>query len=355
MSEIKSFSNYYYIYIKRGQKPIPWNIYDPNPPTELGLSDYFSKVFQAMEKSLNLSGLIFYITWDEIDELPSYGQNVVAVVLGDEWCRIPKYFHKVKAVFKCLGTSPILGCNPFLKPSLINLLTLIQFIRILVFRLPWVVNYQFYKFKSLLSGTAKIPPIYDIPQGYGNSKDLPIKDIEARPYEVFFAGSLVQIPLPVWSLKYWLGTPKTLSRKLMISSLNSFKEKYPDYKIELSITPGFHYSMNEDGNSYSERMMNTKICIVPRGTSFETIRLFEGMRYGCILVTEVLPPRWFLDGAPAIQIRDWCELEEILKKLITNKQLMQEKHQESLNWWKNKCSEATVGAYIAEKLNLLST
>lgn len=30
---------------------------------------------------------------------------------------------------------------------------------------------------------------------------------------------------------------------------------------------------------------------------------------------------------------------------------MEELHQESLNWWKNKCSEAAVGAYMAASLN----
>ncbi len=72
-------------------------------------------------------------------------------------------------------------------------------------------------------------------------------------------------------------------------------------------------------------------------------------------MTEALPSRWFYDGAPAIQITDWSKLEGILEKLSENKRLMQEKHQESLNWWKTKCSEAAVGAYIAEKLNSLKS
>nr|WP_238361212.1 glycosyltransferase family 47 protein [Iningainema tapete] len=98
-------------------------------------------------------------------------------------------------------------------------------------------------------------------------------------------------------------------------------------------------------------MMDTKICLVPRGTSFETTRLFEAMKYGCIVVTEALPSRWYLDGAPVIQIKDWRDLEGILRKLLSNQQLMQTMHQESLNWWKKKCSEAIVGKYIVEKLN----
>jgi hypothetical protein len=353
MPQVKSLSNQYYIYIRRNQEAIPWNIYDANPPIDLGLATYVSKILQAMEKSLRINDLVFYVTWDEIDELPSYGQNVVAVVLGDEWYRIPKYAHKVGAVFKCIGTHPILGCNPLLKPSHLNLLTLIQFLRILLVRMPGVTNYQFHRFKSWLLNTGKIAPIYEIPLGYNNSQDLPIKDIQKRLYDTYFSGSVVHRSYPIWSLKYWLGTPKTLARQLMMLSLKKIKEKYPDWKVELSITDGYHGRSSEVASSYSETMMNTKICVVPRGTSFETTRFFEAMKYGCIVVTEALPSRWYLDGSPAIQINDWRELEGLMEKLIDNQELMQEIHQESLKWWQSKCSETVVGDYMARELNAL--
>ena len=350
MTIINALANEYYLYIREGQKPIPWNIYDTNSPIDFGLTTYFGKVFQAVEESLQIRDLVFYVTWDEINELPSYGQNVVVFVVGDEWYRIPMYSHNVKAVFKCIGTRPILGCNPLTKPSFLNLLTFIQFIRIFFVRLPGLVNYHLHNFKSLLSGKGQITPIYNIPLGYNNSKDMPIKDIEERLYDTYFSGSVVHVQLPIWSLKYWLGTPKTLARKLMISSLNKFKEKKPHFKVELSITDGFHNRTREDERSYCEIMMDTKICLVPRGTSFETTRLFEVMKYGCIVLTEALPSRWYLDGAPVIQIKDWQDLEGTLGNLLENEQLMYKMHQQSLNWWKNKCSEAIVGKYVVEKL-----
>lgn len=351
MPNVKSLSNQYYIYIRRNQQPIPWNIYDSNPPIDLGLAAYISKVLQAMEKSLRVSDLVFYVTWDELDELPSYGENVVAVVLGDEWYRIPKYAHKVGAVFKCIGTHPILGCNPVFKPSHLNLLTLIQFLRILLVRMPGVINYQFHQAKSQLLNTGKIAPIYEIPLGYNNSQDLPIKDIQKRLYDTYFSGSVVHRSYPIWSLKYWLGTPKTLARKLMMLSVKKIKEKYPDWKVELSITDGYHARSSEVASCYSETMMNTKICLVPRGTSFETTRFFEAMKYGCIVVTEALPSRWYLDGSPAIQINDWRELSALMEKLLDNQELMHEIHQESLKWWQSKCSETVVGDYMARELN----
>lgn len=350
---LKSLSNEIYIWnlrLERDQKPIAWNPCE-NSQAFNGddCGEYFGKVFEAMQNSLKVEGLVFYFTRD-LHELPSYGENVVAVVIGDEWSRIPTYFHKVGAVFKCYGTNLILGSN-LLKPSYLNFLTLMQFIKAKFADLPGWLYYVFYKFKR-----KKNTPIYDIPLGYSNQVELPIKPINERNNDVFFAGSVAHDTYPVWSLKHWLETPKSLSRKQMLSSINKIKD-CTEIKVELSVTPGFHASFDPtksaDARSYSEKMMDARICLAPRGTSFETFRFFEGMRYGCLVITEALPSRWFYDGCPAIQVDDWSELKEILVHVFEDKELLQKKHQESLNWWKEKCSEAAVGTYIAEKLNLL--
>jgi hypothetical protein len=97
-------------------------------------------------------------------------------------------------------------------------------------------------------------------------------------------------------------------------------------------------------------MMDTKICVVPRGTSWETTRLFEGMKYGCVLVTEPLPDRWYLKGVPTIKIKNWQQLPKVLKELLDNQDLMQEMHHKSLAFWQDKCSETVVVDYIIGKL-----
>jgi hypothetical protein len=43
----------------------------------------------------------------------------------------------------------------------------------------------------------------------------------------------------------------------------------------------------------------------------------------------------------------------VAPSVLEDKQLMEEIHQESLNWWYNKCSEALVGNYMARELNAL--
>ncbi|NDJ25725.1 glycosyltransferase family 1 protein [Nostoc sp. B(2019)] len=353
MLDSQLLSNKYYIYITPEEGLIAWDIYNPNP-AQCGFVAYFGKVFQFVEKILKHKGLTFYVTMAEMNELPQYGENVIVVMLGDELCRLPKYVDQIGAIFKCYGTNQIVGCNPLFKPSYLNFVTVIQYLRNLVIRLPWMLKYQFKKVKSWLLNKMEIAPIYDIPLGYYNSEDLPIKDIKDRLYDVFFAGSAIHEPYPIWSLQYWLRTPKTISREQMMLSANRFQEKYPEFKVESSITPAFGANGDSKAaNSYSERMMNTKICLAPRGTSFETYRFFEAIKYGCIVITEALPSRWFYDNSPVIEITDWDDLESTLEKLLSNEQLMQEIHQKSLHWWETKCSEAVVGEYIANNLNSL--
>jgi hypothetical protein len=353
MNIINKLPNKYYV-LHQGQQPVPWNPPDPEPLDWVDYT-YFGKVFEAMEKNLEVGGLVFYFTWSNVDELPSYGPNVVAVVAGDEWCRTPKYVDKVKAIFKCLATRPLLGCNPFLKPSYLNFLTLVQFGRIWLIRLPYLSKYLFSMVKALQPNAAKIAPIFAIPQGYGGGYlELPIKEIDKRQYDIFFAGSIEHGNYPILSLRHWLDNPKSLSRKAMISSIKIVKIKYPALRAELAVTSSFGANFYSDQEDYCKVMMDTKVCLVPRGTSWETLRFYEGLKYGCILITETLPAHWFYENAPIIQIADWSELEIVLPRLLENKALMLEKHQESLNWWKTKCSEAIVGDYMAEKLNSLA-
>jgi hypothetical protein len=77
------------------------------------------------------------------------------------------------------------------------------------------------------------------------------------------------------------------------------------------------------------------------------------MRYGCVIIVESLPSRWFYNGAPIVQIGSWQNLEPVLTRLLNDLELLQTLHQQTLDWWETKCSEKAVGRYIADQINAL--
>lgn len=349
-----SSANQFFIYIDK--KLIPWDIYDPEPDT-CGFVDYFGQALQAVDRALPNQGLVFYATMTEMKEMPSYGENVFVLILGDEFYRIPDYIDKVGGVFKCYGTRQIREqlnlYRPLLKPSYFKFLVLGQSVKNFAHRFARKIRYRLKKFKSLFLGKSKIVPIYDIPPGYLNSENLPIKPIQDRTCDVFFDGSVVQHQYPIWSLRYWSKTPKAHSREEMVVNLKRFKDKNPQFQVHLALVAGFAGASYTPQSTYSQNLMNAKICLAPRGTTLETYRLFEAMRYGCVIIVESLPSRWFYNGAPIIQIGSWQNLEPVLTKLLNNPMLLQSLHQQTLDWWETKCSGKIVGKYIADEINAL--
>jgi hypothetical protein len=345
--------NQYYFLPPHGE-PIAWDIYNTNLNSDFIWAIYHNKILQMVEQKLAGKGLIFYLTRDEVDRLPTYGDNVIVIIAADEWCRIPMYAHQVLAVFKSYGTKPFIGCNPLLQPSYQNLISLLQFLRIWLAYLPGFSNYWLQIGKSALSGDRNIPHLYTIPLGYYNQPELPIKPLKERSYDVSFAGSIDNDSYPKGSLKSLIAPllkpPKTQSRRKMLSYLKQFQQHHPNFKVELCLTSGFYTMTQTNLQTYSDSLMNTKICLIPRGTSFETYRFCEAIRYGCIPIVEALPAHWFYSGSPAIAIKNWRNLPQILEELLTNPELMEEKHRQSWQWWQQKCSEVTVSNYMIDNV-----
>lgn len=342
--------NQYYLCLK-GRQPVAWNPQDDSHSVTLDYnSQYLYGIFKFVENHINEKDLTFYITRD-LEKLPSYGEKVIAVVIGDEWGRIPAYACKVRMVFKCYGTGTILGCNPILHPSFLNIMTLARFLNAYSRYLLSAAVHFLQRAKGYVSGDRRKPLIYGIPVGYAKQIALPTKAIGDRTIDIFFDGSVVHKVYPFFSLKRWLGNPKLIARQTMLDFASQLKEKYPNINVELTKTTGFHDTTVDDSLRFSQNMMNAKICLVPRGTTFETCRLYEAIRYGCIVISEVLPSQWYLDQIPAFQLNDWSELESIAIPLLEDKELVQRKHQEALDWWEKTCSETAIGEFIVTKIN----
>jgi hypothetical protein len=339
-----------------GQPPIPFELNDP--PRDV--PEYFARTLETMDRLLietdTSDELTIYLTW-KLNELPSYGRNVVAVVLGDEWARIPAYADEVLATFKCYGTRPPMDVG--LRPTHLNAMRIAKQLRTMAHWLPgWTASLP-RRLRTHLRNETR-PPIHAIPLGYGNQLDLPVRPLSDRAIDVFFAGSVEHRQAPPWSLGRWVQSPKTLARQAMIDHLRTIDHTRPDLTVVHSTPSSFawnalHYGTDAgadvlDADGYSARMMNTKICLVPRGTSLETFRYFEALRYGCIPVTERLPDRWFYTGAPGVCVDDWSELPALVDRLLADPAHLDRLHREALAWWNNVCAPEAVGRFIAEQI-----
>jgi len=103
-----------------------------------------------------------------------------------------------------------------------------------------------------------------------------------------------------------------------------------------------------DEAEYSQRLMDSKICLAPRGTSLETFRYYEGLRYGCVVLTEEQPPHWFYSDAPAIVVDHWDELPSLIPYLLAHPNVLQQKHREALDWWEHVASEEACTDYMVD-------
>lgn len=143
----------------------------------------------------------------------------------------------------------------------------------------------------------------------------------------------------------------------MIHEVERLGTSQPDLRIKLHVTSDFapHVQMYErenadvmDADTYSAHMMNARICLAPRGTSPETFRYFEGLRAGCIVITDTMPDHWFYADSPAVEIDDWRTLGEVVLSVLRDPDRLQDMHEKSLQWWDERCSETALAAFITE-------
>jgi hypothetical protein len=343
----------YYTYLEGG--PRPWDPYDPTDLPVVG-SAYLAGVFREFERHWRGPPLTVYLTYDT-SALPSYGPDVVAVLLNDEWFRTPSYDGRVLAVLRNLPGEPWFAWSTLFPPSPASLFALANHLRKLVQRRR---SLRGAKRDRQLPGE---PPSHaehsiDIPLGYSRQPALPTKPFEQRGTDVFFAGSLIHDldRKGAWKrlVKRLVGNPKTLYRKAMIRELERFRARHPELRAKVTVSGDFRSLGSSEVTAYADDMMDARVALVPQGTAAESYRLFEAWRYGCIVVCEQLPPRPFLQGAPAIVVRSWRELEPALSDLLGDPQRQLALHEASLAWWREVCSEQAVGRHLASRLSLLS-
>jgi hypothetical protein len=325
-------------------QPVPW--YPPEvPPGAKPDSVYFSGVMAEMDRRLDATGLTVYITEDR-DWLPSYGRDVVVVLIGDEFTRLPAYVGEVRAIFKNYAVRPALASNVFREPSWINLWSMAWHLRTWRYHIPARRRYVGRRARG-----EWVAPVWRLPVGVVDQLPLPIKPLAERRHDLFFAGSVGHHRAPG---PKELINPKVLGRKAMVTEAERLRERHPELKVELATTAAFLDSMDADADAYSRNLMDSRIALVPRGTGIDTFRFWQALRYGCVAVVDTVPrDRWFYDRAPVVRLRGWGELEDVVVPLLADEARMRDLHERSLEWWRTRGSEEAVGAYMAGKLNAI--
>lgn len=330
------------------RKPVRWN-----PPEVVGdvLVDslYMGGALAAMDRRLqNGSELTFYLTQD-LEELPSYGPGVVALVIGDESIRVPAYFDKVLAIFRNTAVRPLLTSSPFRDPSYVNLWWLVAHLRAWKRHGPGAYAYLQSKF---LRPGGHPAPIWLLPTGVFNQKELPITPLADRGADIFFAGSVAH-RASASDLRNRM-SPKVLARQNMVTHAQKLAADHPELNVNLITTGDFYDSLGGDPDAYSNQLMDARVALVPRGAIADTARFWEAMRYGCVAVADtVARHRVFYDDAPVVRLRDWRDLQDTVVPLLADTARLEDLHRRSLEWWRTKGAPEAVGAYMAAKINAL--
>jgi hypothetical protein len=304
-----------------------------------------------MERELAVDGLTVYLTFDT-DTLPSYGDRVVVVLIGDEWARVPAYSSHVRAVFRNLCARPNLGCRPLAWPSRVTLSALIPAGRAALRGAPGRLHYLRSQLTAARGRGRPPAPQIELPIGTYNALDIPLTPFRGRGSDVFFAGSVAHPGGRDGRLKTRM-MPKGLSRNAMLRNVARLR-RHQSVTVDVRVTAGFQESVACDAGVYSRALMDSRLALVPRGATTETHRFFQALKYGCVVVTDSVPPSWFYERAPLVRLRHWDELEDAVLPLLADEERLACLHRQALQWWTSACSEEAVGRLMAHTLNALA-
>ena len=293
---------------------------------------YFVRILQHLDEALSGAGLTFFLTW-HMDAFHEAMQDAVVILVGDEHNQMPSYHSKVRAIFKVAG----LRGAPFretirLPPSVAS--------RVLL-RDAWNSVFRFKRRVQYKLPRNFVTPAYDIPAGTGALLDVDPPPIDQRRVDVFFAGGASSGLMP---------RARATARRQMAAAVAAARIALPEYRME-SILGRDRSGKRLSPAIYTETLANAKIALAPRGNyDAESWRLFEAAKLGCVIVAEPLPPRWYFRDCPAVSIRKWSLLPNVLRNLLRDPPTLVRLALRSRQWWNATVSEAAVAKFIAQTI-----
>jgi hypothetical protein len=184
---------------------------------------------------------------------------------------------------------------------------------------------------------------------------------EERKTGVFFSGNLNANRVDFYrQFIPWGGFPPgnlpLLARKLIARGLGSrpgrllphdFSASFPDSVIRF--TGGF--AQGYPPGEFATRLADSKIAICPPGfTSHETIRHYEAMSHGCVVLSARLPTNVLYRSSPVIQFEKWDSLHSILSDLLNHPYRLAKISQSTYEWWNRVLSPEAMAFRVVNLL-----
>jgi hypothetical protein len=321
------------------------------PPWHDGMQAELRFTYDVLELALsriNAQGLHFYFT-KEAYRLPEYGRHVIAVLLQEERCKPAVYSRHVRATIRNTSCQPFSGFHPHLRMGRLEAVLAFEYAR------DW---YKHIQARSAMNGAHRDWPApvranpftIQIPLGYHSQTELPQVPMAERTLDTFFAGD-VKAVLSKSDYRYWTSISKNVARTQLWRVLIDL-QKRGVWNIDLNnLDSTQNRSHASSFNSYSQKMMNSRICVSPRGTLADTYRSFEGLRAGCLVVGQPVQRGSFLANAPILLLNHWSELERILKKYARNIPLLEAAREKSLAYWNEYLRPERIAESLVLSLN----
>ncbi len=199
--------------------------------------------------------------------------------------------------------------------------------------IPSYANDVFMVFKNYGSFYPAPETIRIVPLGCSkNTSSLPVQPMSDRSIDMFFVGK---------------DDHRDDFFKVMDAYCQNAKRGAP-----IEIRRRFGSGEDLTPEIYAHKLAQTKLALCPRGLSHETLRIYESMRAGCVVIAARQLPSWFNEGWPVIEIDDWAEYKDLANGLLADEKKLQEISRQTRAWWEEKCSEEAVAHYIARELSL---
>jgi hypothetical protein len=323
-------------------RALPYPRWDRNLPAELR---YPYDVLELALPQVRAERLHFYFTKNAY-ALPEYGPHVVAVLLQEERCKVPVYGRHVRATLRNLESRPSLTCRAHRRLGRLEAVLMFEYAR------DWHTHLKSTRAARRRARTD--PPlraeaaVLSLPLGYHSQEPVPQVPMIERSLDLFFAGE-IRHALPRFDYRRLTSTSKFVARAQLWRELERL-ERSGRWRMELGKI-GSRQSSTAAFASYSEKMMHTRICVAPRGSVAETYRAYEGLRAGCLVVTNRLPAHSLLASSPALQVDHWRELEGILEHYAQRLERLEAARAAGIAWWDGHGAVAVQAAQVAVALN----